>query len=172
MKPKQGQQIFQFLNNYFIIFFASNELGFAIHLSTINNKYKSIKTLPQILDYRYVYLMYNRKTGKTKIGISKNPEQRRSDIDRQIKGSVRIVFVGKFFFAGNVEKRLQDRFEKWHSPMKGNSSGKTEWFRFWYFRRLYVHLWVWWYWVCYWVGFWVFNLLLSTIVMFYFELCG
>ena len=79
-------------------------------------------------DFRFVYIMFNPTSGKTKIGISKNVESRRTDIDKEVEGRVVVLTAHRFFSAEKVEVSLHRRFKKYHAPMR-SGTGKTEWFQ-------------------------------------------
>lgn len=84
-----------------------------------------------MLDIRYIYLLHLKGTGKYKIGISNNPYQRRSRIDRDIPNrKVKLLFCRKVVFPRDVESRLHARFRHKNTPLAnaGPSAGKTEWY--------------------------------------------
>ena len=93
-------------------------------------------------DFRFVYIMFNPRTGKTKIGISGNVEIRRNDIEKSIDGAVKILTAHRFFSAQEVEVSLHKRFQKYHAPM-GTGSGRTEWFKMPFLVRLWLVFFLW-----------------------------
>jgi hypothetical protein len=89
-----------------------------------------IARLNKRFDRRFVYVMYSPEYKKIKIGISKNVEVRRDDIDKDVKGDVKVLSAKLFWNAEKNEKFLHSIFDYWHSPMKQKGTGYTEWFSF------------------------------------------
>lgn len=109
-----------------------------------------------MFDYRYIYLM--ERTSKSsahakltfqeeiKIGIAKNPNWRRKDIDDDLPGNVRIILAKKILFARFFEKYLHRLFADSRFTIKGGpNSGRTEWFYCSPMERLFLEGWVYWF---------------------------
>lgn len=79
------------------------------------------------LDYRYIYVLGNsRYLFRYKIGIARNVEQRKTGIERSMRGDIYDIFYIKLFFAMRIEQFMHLIYSPLHANMKG--SGKTEWF--------------------------------------------
>ena len=60
----------------------------------------------------YLYIVYNRKTKLTKIGITENLERRISQIENGIGGGVEFIAWSKFKSAEKTEKFLHSIFQE------------------------------------------------------------
>ncbi len=79
------------------------------------------------LDYRYIYVLGNtRYLFRYKIGIARDVEQRKTGIERSMRGDIYDIFYIKLFFAMRIEQFLHTIYSPIHARMQG--SGKTEWF--------------------------------------------
>lgn len=79
-------------------------------------------------DYRYVYLFYNKKNGKTKIGITNNLKRRESGIESSVEGmDIKLIYSIKVYNAKNIEKHLHYEY---HDQLKQDrdGNGRTEWY--------------------------------------------
>lgn len=91
-------------------------------------------------EHRYIYIMkrttnrsfYAKITGQHeyKIGIAKNPETRRKQVDKAIKGNVKLVQVYLAPHAMKLEQELHEIFgdSRFTIQAIGNGAGETEWF--------------------------------------------
>ncbi len=82
-----------------------------------------------MLDYRYVYIFKVKSTNMYKIGISKDWQIRKIQIQdsKRYKLKLRLLIALPLIFATYFEKRLHKKFEKYRKPLKGVSGG-TEFF--------------------------------------------
>lgn len=96
-------------------------------------KYCKLKTVKKMmawrngLDYRYIYILGNtRYWFRYKIGIARDVQARKGEIDRTLKGDVYDIFWIKVFFAMRIEQFMHFIYGFLSAKMRG--SGKTEWF--------------------------------------------
>ena len=94
--------------------------------------------------FTYVYLMRKEGSSRCKIGIARQPEVRRRQVDRGVRGKVYIVYARPVLFARVVEKFLHTRFAtlRFNFWQAGRSSGRTEWFHFWFWQRWLTIFWI------------------------------
>lgn len=84
------------------------------------------------LDYRHVYLLRYGRTSKYKIGIAKNVENRRKQVDGALpEKRVKKVFSMPLFFAERNEQKLHGHYSdsRYFFKKIGKKGGKTEWFK-------------------------------------------
>lgn len=98
----------------------------------------------KLFDYRYIYLMRKVGTRKHKIGISNDPNIRRTTVDKGIKGRVDLLIARRVIFARRVEQYIHgvfsdSRFTFWRA---GRGSGRTEWFDLNWLERFFVRFWI------------------------------
>lgn len=85
-----------------------------------------------LLDYRRVYLLQYGNTSKHKIGIAKNVEKRRKQVDAALpEKRVKVVFSIPMFFAERNEQKLHSWYadNQYFFRRIGKKGGRTEWFR-------------------------------------------
>lgn len=106
-------------------------------LSKIKDSNKWLLTFD---DYRYVYLFYNPKNQKTKIGITNNIKRRESGIEKSKSDfDIKLIFAIKLYNAKNIESKLHYDYHDDLSPDR-EGNGRTEWFSLNWFQRQKIKL--------------------------------
>lgn len=102
--------------------------------------------IARLLDYRYVYLMHRPwrgfLRGEYKIGIARNVNTRRRDVDDDVPGDVEVIAARRIIFARAVEIALHDHYarRRFRLNVRGKKAGKTEWFRLNFLQRISIVL--------------------------------
>jgi hypothetical protein len=79
------------------------------------------------LDYRYIYVLGNwAYPFRYKIGIARDVDKRKANIDKSMTGHIYDLFWIKVIYAQRIEQLLHGLYSPLSAKMRG--SGKTEWF--------------------------------------------
>lgn len=111
--------------------------GLEKRLSRIKDSNKWLLTFD---DYRYVYLFYNPKNQKTKIGITNNIKRREAGIEKSKSDfDIKLIFAIRVYNARNIESKLHyDYHDHLRPDREGN--GRTEWYSLNWFQRQEIKL--------------------------------